>query len=108
MVLVVHKYIIGRRFKGMSLWPFILINDRKLKNDKFFMNHERIHLRQQAEMLVIPFYIWYYLEYLIRLVKYRDRMQAYRNISFEREAYDRETIDAYLEERKFWNFLHYL
>nr|DAU35071.1 MAG TPA: hypothetical protein [Caudoviricetes sp.] len=35
----------------------------------------------------IGFYLWYIIEYLIRLIMYRDTKLAYKNISFEREAY---------------------
>ncbi|MFD1094976.1 hypothetical protein [Salegentibacter chungangensis] len=108
MILIVNKYLPGNRFKGMVLWPFLFVKNPELKNDEIFINHERIHMRQQQELLILFFYIWYYLEYLFRLAKSGNRMQAYRNISFEREAYDRETIDDYLKERKFWAFLHYL
>ena len=72
------------------------------------MNHERIHLKQQLELLLIFFFIWYLTEYLIRLVKYRDSYKAYNKISFEREAYAREKDLQYLKKRKFWGFLKYL
>lgn len=72
------------------------------------LNHERIHLRQQAELLILPFYIWYVLEYFIRLVRYKDKKRAYRNISFEREAYANEANPDYSKNRKFWAFLKFL
>jgi hypothetical protein len=37
------------------------------------------------EMLYIPFYLWYGVEWLVKLFC---KGNAYRNISFEREAYD--------------------
>ncbi len=55
--------------------------------DKYVINHERIHTAQQRELLFIPFYILYVFEWLIRLIQYRNRNDAYMNISFEREAY---------------------
>lgn len=72
------------------------------------LNHERIHLRQQAEMLILPFYIWYITEYLIRLLIYKNKKQAYRNISFEREAYANEGDPDYLRHRKLWGFLKFM
>lgn len=68
------------------------------------MNHEKIHLRQQAEMLILLFFLWYAIEYLLRLAKYREHDKAYRNISFEREAYAHEHDDNYLKNRMLWNF----
>lgn len=92
----------------MALWPFVLVRSKTQKTDPVFLNHEKIHLRQQIEMLLLPFFLWYVLEYLIRLIKYRDRNTAYRNISFEREAYTNEKDQRFLTQRSFWNFLKYL
>jgi len=108
MPIVVNKYLIGRHFVGIALWPFIVIKDHGLKEDVIFINHERIHLRQQAELLVVPFYILYLLEYIIRWFQYRSSQEAYRNISFEREAYEMEEELSYLKNRKLWSFIKYL
>ncbi|WP_405202826.1 hypothetical protein [Dokdonia sp. LLG6352-1] len=108
MFFVVNKYLLRRRFVGVTLWPFIVMRTPDLKKDEVFINHEKIHIRQQAEMLVIPFFIWYAIEYLYRLIQYRDNYVAYLNISFEREAYARECEINYLQERPFWSFIAYL
>ncbi len=107
MPIVVNKYLIGRHFVGIALWPFIVVNNSFLKEDETFINHERIHIRQQAELLVLPFYIFYFTEYLIRLLQYRNSQKAYRNISFEREAYINEDDLQYLKRRKPWSFIKY-
>ena len=78
------------------------------KENQVFVNHEKIHLRQQLELLVLPFYIFYVLEYIIRLIQYKNKDLAYRNISFEREAYTNETDSDYLKNRSFFGFLNYL
>jgi len=65
-------------------------------------NHERIHWKQQTEMLYIFFYLWYFFEWIIKLFKYGG--QSYVNISFEREARDW----ANLEDRKRFNWIKYL
>lgn len=108
MLIIVSKYFLGRHFVGIALWPFIVVNTPNLKEDKVFINHEKIHIRQQAELLVIPFYIFYLLEYSIRLLQYRNLNKAYQNISFEREAYCNETNLAYLKKRKMFGFINYL
>jgi len=79
-----------------------------MKNNIRLINHERIHLRQQAELLIIPFYIWYVIEYFILLLVYRNKKQAYHNISFEREAYNNEHNLNYPKNRTFWEFLKFL
>lgn len=72
--------------------------------------HENIHLRQQKEMLIVFFYLWYGIEWIVRLIQYKDSYEAYRNISFEREAYENENEydDEYLDVRKPYEWIHYL
>ncbi|HSP11098.1 MAG TPA: hypothetical protein VLO29_01120 [Salegentibacter sp.] len=108
MILIVNKYLLGKQFKGVSIWPFVILKSRELKDDQYLINHEKIHLRQQIELFVLPFYIWYLIEYLFRLFQYKDSFLAYKNISFEREAYTQEMKEGYLQERKFWAFLQFL
>ena len=72
------------------------------------MNHEFIHLRQQLELLIVPFYILYLLNYLVNLVYYQNHFLAYKNIAFEREAYENDANPAYLIKRKFASWRHYL
>lgn len=108
MFLIVAKYLIPKGYRGMAVFPFILIKYYKDQVNVVFLNHEKIHLRQQLEMLVIPFFIWYVLEYIIRLIQYKSTDLAYRNISFEREAYAKETDLKYLNNRSFFQFLHYI
>lgn len=91
---------------GMALFPFILV--RRPNPGPVLLNHERIHLRQQAELGVLPFYVWYGLEYLIRRFQYGEHYKAYRNISFEREAFGNETNLTYLRSRPAWRFWRYL
>jgi len=108
MFLIVAKYLIPKGYRGMAVFPFILIKYDFDKSNGVFVNHEKIHLRQQLELLVIPFFVWYVLEYLIRLVQYQNMDLAYRNISFEREAYAKETELDYLKNRSFFQFLNYI
>ena len=99
----------GRKFKriaGIALWPFVFLKTHHPYPT--IINHERIHLRQQIEMLVLPFYIWYLSEWLIRFASCRNFDHAYRHISFEKEAYAMENDLEYLKGRRFWAFLKYL
>lgn len=64
------------------------------------LNHERIHTQQMIEMLFVFFYLFYLIEWLIKLVYYRDFMKAYRSISFEREAYNFQRDLYYLKKRR--------
>ncbi|MEN2487914.1 hypothetical protein AAYQ05_08960 [Flavobacterium sp. B11] len=107
MFLIVAKYLIPKGYRGMAVFPFVLVKYNFDKTNEVFVNHEKIHLRQQLELLVIPFFVWYFLEYLIRLIQYKNGALAYRNISFEREAYAKENDLNYLKNRSFFQFLKY-
>lgn len=108
MILIVFKYLTPRGFRGLTFFPFVFLTDKDDKLNTVFINHEKIHIRQQLELLILPFYIWYLTEYLFRLIQYKDRKKAYFNISFEREAYANEKDFIYLKNRKVWRFLIYL
>lgn len=92
---------------GMAIFPFIFIKYNGLKHNKQIINHELIHLRQQLELLVVPFYIIYILHYLFNLLRYGNHDQAYRNIVFEREAYSHDSDLAYLKSRGFYSWMKY-
>lgn len=76
--------------------------------DKYVVNHERIHTAQQRELLFIPFYIFYLIELCVRRLQYHSWHEAYRNISFEREAYTNGHNLSYLSNRKPYSFIRYL
>lgn len=101
---IVH--ISSLRPDGMALFPFILV--RQPNPGPTLINHERIHLRQQLELGILLFYLWYVIEYGIRWVQYRNHYTAYRNISFEREAFANDQNLTYLKTRSFWGFWRYV
>lgn len=108
MIVLVNKFLLAKGFNGISLWPFVILKDKIMKNDPVLLNHESIHLKQQAEMLVLFFYLWYFFEFVVRFFQYKNKYLAYRNISFEREAYRNELNMNYIKDRSFWDFLKYL
>ena len=65
------------------------------------LNHEEKHSRQMRELLCLPFYVLYVTEWVVRLVQCGMRpIEAYRRISFEREAYRHEGDFGYLGRRR--------
>lgn len=70
--------------------------------DATVVNHERIHTAQQKELLFLPFYLVYVLEWLVRIAITRDWQKAYRSISFEREAYANAKNQDYLATRRMY------
>jgi hypothetical protein len=91
------EFILRMKIKAIVLFPFIIVSKSTLV-DPVLLNHEKIHLRQQLELLVIPFYIWYLIEFFTK---------GYLNISFEKEAYMNEKDFSYLKNRKIFGFRNY-
>lgn len=71
------------------------------------LDHEKIHIRQQQEMLVIGFYIMYVYYWLKGIWAYGDSQIAYFSIPFEQEAYENEHNENYLHNRPFWAWRNY-
>lgn len=108
MIIICQRLLKSTKIIGITLFPFILLRDKRYKSDQILLNHEKIHLRQQMELLIVFFYIWYLSEFLYKVIKFKNKYSAYREISFEREAYDNEQNPSYLENRKLWAFWIYL
>ena len=106
-MIIISKYLVPKGYIGITIFPFMVLKYEALRVKDVLINHEKIHLRQQIELLIIPFFLIYVFEFLIRLIKYRNWDLAYRNISFEREAYRNEKDLDYLKSRPFLNFLNY-
>lgn len=92
----------------MALWPFIVFRNKEKSENPQIINHEKIHHRQQLELLLVFYYLWYFMEYWFGMFKYGFKHdQAYRSISFEREAYAHEGDVNYLKNRKFLSNLKF-
>lgn len=108
---VINNIIPFEGFVALTIWPFVFVRrSEEGKYDSVADNHEHIHGEQQQEMLgagallggllimltgslwwllLLPAYFWWYLiEYALRSMF--GTGNAYRNISFEREAYANE------------------
>ena len=104
---VFNDVIPFKGFIAMTVWPCIFVRNAAAKRYNVVANnHEHIHAQQQVEMLIVGavlavvaflagfglwsilalpiFFWWYVIEWLFRLIQYRDTDKAYRNISFER------------------------
>lgn len=107
MVLVI-PFIFPSTFNALAIWPVIILREGDLRRDPVLMHHERIHLKQQVELLWVFFFLLYVLEFLAKIVIYRELKGAYRNISFEREAYENEHDMDYARRKPLWSFVRYL
>ena len=103
MKIIRNNFIPFPSHKAINLFGILFVRGNA-RIDDITLNHEKIHTAQIKEMLGIIFYIWYLIEWLIRLPK----GNAYRNISFEREAYANDKDPNYLNTRKVFAFLKYM
>lgn len=97
----------------MAVFPFLFVRTEfksHLHTSNWYrmIQHEKIHFKQQKEMLFLFFYFWYIIEFIILLVIHKNVDKAYRNISFEKEAYKNETENDYLSTRKFFNWWNFI
>lgn len=99
MKIIRNSFIPFKGYKAMNLFGFLFCRE-DARIDDITINHESIHTAQMKEMLYVPFYIWYFIEWLIRLCMYFDSHKAYRKIRFEQEAYMHEKDMSYLDSRR--------
>ncbi len=124
------KMLLWGNFNTITLAAWVCTKCKnKEEMPQHIRNHECIHARQWVECMLasgviiwalvlfadisawwfslsfLMFYILYVLEYLIKLIPYGN--DAYRNISFEREAYDNQYDSNYLENGDYFMWLHY-
>ena len=105
MKVIINKWLpVGKKFYAINLFGIIFA---KGNCNDITLNHEKIHSKQMIELLIITFYIIYSLEWLIILMVTRDAYRAYKNISFEKEAYANQTDMSYLKKRKPYSFITY-
>ena len=108
MIIIPNRYIPFKPFKAINIAGFIFARREKMPLRDRTKRHERIHTRQIFEMLIVIFYLWYVIEWLVRIIQYRDWKRAYFNISFEREAFANDNDLEYLKKRRFWQFINYI
>ena len=80
--------------------PWAIYARPKARLNEVDVNHESIHAVQWRELFYLGFLLWYVVEYLVHLIRFRKRSVAYRRISFEREAYTNKYVSNYLKYRK--------
>jgi hypothetical protein len=97
--MIYNSIIPPKGFKCINLFGIVFARKdvKVLQRD---IHHEKIHTAQMKELLFIFFYIIYLTEYFIGLIKYKNKHDAYRGISFEVEAYEYQNKPTYLRSRK--------
>ena len=104
MKIIRNNYIPFKGFRAINIFGILFVRGNARISERT-LRHEAIHTAQMKEMLYIFFYLWYVVEWIIRLFM---KGNAYRNISFEREAYSNEDDVIYLESRKRFAWIKYI
>ena len=130
MKIIRNKYLPFQGFRAINLFDILFVRGNA-NIDDITMNHETIHSKQYIEtglsfsILLLPlifiglwwlwlllsvfaFYILYVVEWFIKFLIYKfDKHKAYKNTSFEREAYSNEKNLDYLDSRKWFAWVKY-
>lgn len=104
MKIIRNNIIPFKGFKAINLFGVLFVREDAYMSC-YDINHEDIHTQQMKEMLYVFFYLWYVIEWIIRLF---GNNNAYRNISFEKEAYENQYNLNYLNNRNNFDFIKYL
>lgn len=107
MKIIYNNILPIKGFKAINLFGVIFVR-KGLRFTPTDAIHEGIHTKQMVEMLFIFFYLWYVLEWLIKCIIYKNPIIAYKNISFEREAYCNQNNFNYFKERNFYTWRFYI
>lgn len=107
MKILFSKYFPIKGYIAINIFGILIV--RKEYKDKFqniddpwvinLVNHEAIHTEQIKESGYVLYYPLYILFWITRIIT-PPYKSAYRNISFEQEAYLKEWDFSYLENRK--------
>lgn len=126
MIFIQNKLIPFKGFNAITIFPFVFYK----KDSQRMRRHEKIHGKQQLEMLwlsgvvvlglfsklgynpwyftiLLSYYAIYILEWLIRLIL-QGKSKAYYNVSFEAEAYINENYYNYTEYRNNFAWIKYI
>lgn len=82
------KFLKPLKINAIVLYPFVLYCDKHPSEDLII--HEQTHLTQIKRDGVLQFYFRYLKEYFSGRKQGLNHYEAYRNISYEREAFGDE------------------
>ncbi len=90
------------------MFPFIFIKSEEFLQP-WLINHERIHFRQQIELLFVGSFLINFIEKIYaRFFKNKTKFNSYLYISAEQEAYLNQNNPDYLKTRKLWAQFYYV
>lgn len=133
MAIIIYNNLIPLKgYTAVTLWPLVFARKGAKPLKSHVESHEKIHLRQQLEVLVASaavlavviwlmgwswwwmlaslavYYAGYGLDYAVRRILYSSHIEAYRNIACEQEAYQNQYYCAYLQQRRPFAWIKYI
>ena len=102
MKIIYNNIIPFPGFAAVNFFGVIFARKKYRPLSETTVNHEAIHTEQMKELLYVGFYLCYLAEWIVRLFM---KGNAYRNISFEKEAYRGQRIPGYVQTRQ--RFAHW-
>lgn len=114
MKIIRNKFIPFKGFKAINLFGVLFVRGNAYIGEKT-IRHESIHTKQMKEMLYVPFYLWYGIEWVIRYFAWSFEKKPcdpndkpYDRMSFEKEAYANDHDTEYLKNRKPYAWFKYM
>jgi len=105
-IIIYNNIIPFEGYIAINLFGVIFARKEYKPLTKNTIIHEGVHSNQIISLLGVGFYLWYVIEYLIKLILHNgNTTKAYYDISFEREAY---LVEEGKAEFKWYGFLRYL
>lgn len=74
MKIIRNNFIAFPGFKAINLFGILFVRGNATISQEV-INHESIHTAQMKEMLYIPFYLWYCIEYVYRMFWYAKKIE---------------------------------
>ena len=108
MKIIYNNLIPMKGYKAVNLFGVLFAREGARLTD-IDINHEAIHTAQMKETLYVVFYLWYAVEWIIRVIANGFKPHdAYRALLFEQEAYGHQGEEGYLEKRELWSFIKHM
>lgn len=107
MKVIQNKFIPFPGYSYINLFGLLFTRNKNKISEKDY-NHEKIHLKQMQEMLWVPYYLWYCIEYLLIRLFHKKQGDAYHDVSFEEEAHNNELDFEYTKNRKHYAWCKYV
>jgi hypothetical protein len=101
---------LGLPARAVVPFPFcIVFRDQEQEKMDWIVRHEKIHFRQQLELLWVGQIILSFMEkFYSRIFLHKTRMEAYKSCSFEQETYLNQHDLEYLENRPLFRSFYYI